>query len=218
MRRLLLLLTATVFLLTGTAWAATPTDPRITGAVAAWAVRPLYVDPDYTSIADQQEIVKVLAEAKVPVYVAVVPTGAWFPERGDTALLAGRLAVANHKPGVYVVMDGDRTYGVAHELAADAPSWTYSTGKQSLSGQLADYLHGVEQDKSSTPEPARTTPTPTPAPESGSPGTEDRFTVGKALANGAGGTVFGMVGGGILGGIVLLVAAIATPRRRKGRS
>ncbi|HZX05981.1 hypothetical protein [Kribbella sp.] len=218
MRRLLLLLTATVVLLTGTAWAATPTDPRITGAVAEWAKRPLYVDPDYVSIADQDQVLKVLAGSKFPTYVAVVPTGEWFPERGDTALLAGRLAVANGKPGVYLVMDGDRTYGVAHEIAAYAPSWTYSTGKQSLSSQLADYLDGMKQYTSSTPEPARTTPTPTPTPEPESTSSEDRFTVGRALANGAGGTAFGMFGGGILGGLVLLVAAIATPRRRKGRS
>ncbi|GAA1592063.1 MULTISPECIES: hypothetical protein [Kribbella] len=217
MRRFLLVLTATVLLLTGTAWAATPADPRITGAVAAWATGPLYVDPDYTSIADTNEIDKVVAEAKVPVYVAVVPTGEWFPERGDTELLAGRLAAANGKPGVYVVMDGDRTYGVAHEIAAYAPDWTFGTRDQSMSSQLADYVHGIEQDRT-TPEPARTTPTPTPAPEASSSSTEDKFTVGKALANGAGGTVLGMMGGGVLGGLVLIVAAIATPRRRKGRS
>ncbi|MGZ0150122.1 hypothetical protein ACXJJ3_23875 [Kribbella sp. WER1] len=218
MRRLLLLLTATVILLTGTAWAATPTDPRITAAVAAWGSGPVYVDPDYASIADTDEMDKVIAGANRPVYVAVVPTGAWFPERGDTQLLAGRFAAANGKPGIYVVMDGDDTHGVAHEIAAYAPDWTYPDGKQSLSSQLRDYLDGIKEYKSSTPEPARTTPTPTPAPEPSSPSVEDRFTVGKALANGGGGLVLGLMGGGVLGGLVLLVAAIATPRRRKERS
>ncbi|MFD7152994.1 hypothetical protein ACFV9C_00260 [Kribbella sp. NPDC059898] len=218
MRRLFLLLTATMVLLTGTAWAATPADPRITGAVAAWATKPLYVDPDYTSMADQDEMVKVATGTSVPVYVAVVPTGEWFPERGDTELLAGRLAAANHKPGVYVVMDGDRSYGVANEIAAYAPDWTYGTGNQSMSSQLKDYLDGIKQYKSSTPEPARTTPTPTPTPEPSSSSSEDKFTVGKALANGGGGTVLGMMGGGLLGGIVLIAAAIGTPRRRKERS
>ena len=216
MRRLLLLLAATIFLLTGTAHAATPTDTRITGAVAAWAHEPLYVDPDFSSIADNSETLKVISGAKVPVFVAVVPTGEWFPEHGDTELLAGRLAAANGKPGVYVVMDGDRTYGVAHQVAASAPSWTYPTGKEPLGKQLAEYLDGIEQTTYSTPEPARTTPTPSPGPEPTYP--EEKFTAGKAIANGLGGTVFGLIGGGILGGIVLIVAAIAGPRRRKGRA
>ena len=66
-------------------------------------------------------------------FVAVVPSGEWFPEKGDTTLLAGRLAAANGKPGVYVVMDGDRSYGVAHQLGAYAPTWTYADGDEALS-------------------------------------------------------------------------------------
>ncbi|GAA1153695.1 hypothetical protein GCM10009630_59930 [Kribbella jejuensis] len=215
MRRLLLLLVATSFLLSSPAWAAD--DPRVSGAVAAWAHEPLYIDPDYTSIADGNEMLREITAAKVPVFVAVVPTGEWFPEKGDTALLAGRMAAANGKPGVYVVMDGDRTYGVANQVAAYAPSWTYPDGTETLSQQLRGYLDGVEQTTDSTPEPARTTPTPTPVPDS-SYSDGDRFTVGKALANGLGGTALGLIGGGVLGGIVLIVAAIATPRRRKERS
>ncbi|HWD84005.1 MAG TPA: hypothetical protein VG497_34120 [Kribbella sp.] len=217
MRRLILLLAATLVLLTGTgaAWAAD--DPRVSGAVAAWAHEPLYVDPDFASIADGNEMLRVISSAKVPVFVAVVPTGEWFPEQGDTELLAGRMAAANGKPGVYVVMDGDRTYGVANQVAADAPSWTSPDGEESLSQQLREYLDGVEPTKYSTPEPARTTPTPTPVRDS-SYSDDDRFTVGKAIGNGLGGTVVGLMGGGVLGGIVLIVAAIATPRRRKERS
>ncbi|HEY3560042.1 MAG TPA: hypothetical protein VGL05_21385 [Kribbella sp.] len=217
MRRIVLLLMATAFLLTGTAQAATPADSRITGAVAAWAHEPLYVDPDFTSIADRNEMLKVISEQKVPVYVAVVPIGEWFPEAGDTELLAGRMAAAYGKPGVYVVTDGDRTYGVAHEEGVYAPGWTFPDGKESLSQQLRDYLGGVEEKKWSTPEPARTTPTPTPT-ESERTYPEEKFTVGKAIANGLGGTVLGLMGGGILGGIVLIVAAIASPRRKKGRA
>ena len=215
MRRIVLLLAATLVLLTGTAWAAD--DPRVSGAVAAWAHEPLYVDPDFASIADSNEMLRVIAAVKVPVFVAVVPTGEWFPEKGDTALLAGRMAAANGKPGIYVVTDGDRTYGVANQVAAYAPSWTYPDGQESLSQQLREYLDGVEQTKYSTPEPARTTPTPTPGPDPSYSG-DDKFTVGKAIGNGLGGTAVGMIGGGVLGGIVLIVAAIATPRRRKERS
>ncbi|MFF0265774.1 hypothetical protein [Kribbella sp. NPDC004536] len=213
MRRLILLLAATLFLLTSPAWAAG--DPRVDDAVAAWARGPLYVDPDFVSIADSNEMVRVIAAVKVPVFVAVVPTGEWFPEKGDTELLAGRLAAANGKPGVYVVMDGDRTYGVANQVAAYAPDWTYPDGEESLSRQLREYLDGVGPTKYGTPEPPRTTPTP--APESSSSG-DDRFTAGKAIGNGLGGTAVGMIGGGVLGGIVLIVAAVATPRRRKERS
>ncbi|TDO67647.1 hypothetical protein EV651_103560 [Kribbella sp. VKM Ac-2571] len=214
MRRLVLLLTATVALLTGTAWAATPTDPRITAAVAAWAQQNLYVDPDFTSIADREATLQVISNAKVPVYVAVVPSGEWFPEKGDTTLLAGRLAAANGKPGVYVVMDGDRSYGVTHQLGAYVPTWTYADGKEALSKQLSEYLDGLRESTYSTPKPARTEPLP-PEPEETYP--EEKFTVGKAIGNGLGGTVLGLMGGGLLGGIVLIVAALARPRR-KGRA
>ena len=214
MRRLVLLLVATVCLLTGTAWAATPTDPRITAAVAGWSQQNLYVDPDFTSIADRNETLQVISNAKVPVFVAVVPTGEWFPEKGDTTLLAGRLAAANRNPGVYVVMDGDRSYGVAHQLGVYAPSWTYADGDEALSKQLSEYLEGLRESTYSTPKPARTAPLP-PEPEYSSP--VEKFTVGKAIGNGVGGTILGLLGGGLLGGIVLIVAALARPRR-KGRA
>jgi hypothetical protein len=215
MRRLALLLVATVYLLTGTASAATPADPRITAAVAAWATEPLYVDPDFSSVADRAETLQVISGAKVPVFVAVVPFGEWFPEQGDTTMLAGRMAAANGKPGLYVVMDGDRSYGAMHQLGAYAPSWTYGERDESLSKQLSEYLDGVREYRSSTPKPARTAPLP-PEPERTYP--EEKFTVGKAIGNGVGGAVLGLMGGGILGGIVLIVAALSRPRRREGRA
>lgn len=210
MRRLILLLVATAFALTSTAWAATPTDPRIAAAVAAWAKQPLYVDPDYVSIADGNEMLRVISAAKVPVYVAVVPTGEWFPEKDDTNLLAGRLAVANGKPGLYVVMDEYESHGVAHEIAAYAPDSTWAAKEEALSKELAAYLDEVKVDSRYPAERARTEPEP-PYPEPSYP--EDRFTVGKALGNGFGGGVFGLFGGGILAGIVLAVAAIVAHRR-----
>jgi hypothetical protein len=209
------LLAATVALLTGTAWAATPADPRVNDAVAAWATQPLYVDPDYSSIADRSATLQVISGARVPVFVAVVPFGEWFPEKGDVTMLAGRMAVANGKPGLYVVMDGDRSYGVAHQLGVYAPSWTYADGKESLSGQLSKYLDGVRMSKYSTPKPARTVPLP-PEPERTYP--SEKFTVGKAIGNGLGGAALGLMGGGILGGFVLIVAAVTRPRRREGRA
>jgi hypothetical protein len=216
MRRLVLLLAATVFLMNGTAWAATPTDPRITASVAAWATQPLYVDPDFSSVADRPETLQVISGAKVPVFVAVVPFGEWFPEKDDITLLAGRMAAANGKPGLYVVMDGDRSYGAAHEVGVYAPSWTYAADPdESLSKQLSQYLEGVRELRSSSPKPARTEPLP-PEPERTYP--EEKFTVGKAIGNGLGGAALGMMGGGILGGLVLLVAALSRPRRREGRA
>jgi hypothetical protein len=214
MKRLIALLVTTIFALTGTAWAATPADPRIAAATAAWAKQRLYVDPDFSSVADSNEIARVIAGSKVPVYVAVVPTGEWFPERGDEALLAGRLAVANGKPGVYVVMDGYSTFGVAHEFAAYAPDSNWPAKEEPLSGQLAEYLAEVKVDDRYPAEAARTTPYPE-RPESSYP--EERFTVGKAIGNGLGGGALGLIGGGILGGIVLGVAAMVA-RRREGRA
>jgi hypothetical protein len=212
MRRLILLLLATALAMTGTAWAATPTDPRIAAATAAWTKQGLYVDPDFISIADGNEMLRMIAAAKMPVFVAVVPTGGWFPEKDDATLLAGRLAAANGKPGVYVVMDGETTYGVAHELAAYAPDSTWRVKDETLSAQLSKYLDDVELNPRYSPEPARTEPMPT-EPASSYP--EEKFTIGKAIGNGLGGGALGMIGGGILAGFVLIVAAIAA-RRRKG--
>ncbi|WP_433163510.1 hypothetical protein [Kribbella sp. CA-247076] len=211
-RRLLSLLTATVALLSGTAWAATPPDSRITAATAAWSSRPLYVDPDYTSLVDETqtaEMLRAMSSVQVPVYVAVVPTGDWFPEEGDTALLAGRLAAANGKPGVYVVMDGSTTYGVEHEVKVYAPSSSYAEAKQSMGSQLTDYLADVKVDDRYEAKPARTEPLP-PRPESTSE--PDRFTTRDAIGNGLGGGVLGLMGGALLAGVVLAVAAMVARR------
>ncbi|MFF0339443.1 hypothetical protein [Kribbella sp. NPDC004875] len=213
MKRLLLLLTATAFLLTGTASAATPADPRLTAAVAAWKTSHVYVDPDFASIADSNEMERVAAGAKLPVYVAVVPTGDWFPEKDDAELLAGRLAAANGKPGVYVVMDEYTSHGEANNIAAYAPSSTWADKDETLSKQLAAYLDEVELNDRYTAKPARTEPIPE-EPERSYP--EEKFTAGKAIGNGLGGIVLGMLGGAVLGGLVLVVAAV-TARRRGGK-
>ncbi|MFF1818627.1 hypothetical protein ACFVWG_15095 [Kribbella sp. NPDC058245] len=214
MRRALMLLVATIFVLAvpSAAMAAVPADARITAAAKAWVSTPLYVDPDYS--ADTEQMLQVIRSAPVPVYVAVVPTGTWFQEKGDTALLAGWLAQANGKPGVYVVMDENTTYGVAHELHAYASQSAYSTGKQPMSGQLSDYLDTVKVNDRYDAEPARTTPLPPKAPYRSEP---DRFTVGDALGSGFGAGVLGLLGGAILAGVVLGVAALVAPRRG-GRS
>jgi hypothetical protein len=143
------------------------------------------------------------------VYVAVVPTGDWFPEEGDTALLAGHLAAANGKPGLYVVMDGGLTYGVEHEIAARAPLIDSAEAKQPLAGQLADYLADVTADDRYETRPARTEPTPPPT-ETRSP---DRFTVRDAIGNGVGGGILGLLGGALLAGMVLGVAALVARRQ-----
>ncbi|WP_233712410.1 hypothetical protein [Kribbella turkmenica] len=203
---------ATVALLSGTAWAADPPDPRITAATAAWANDPLYVDPDYTSVVDATqaaEMLRAIESAPVPVYVAVVPTGEWFPEEGDTELLAGRLAAANGKPGVYVVMDGTTTYGTEHEVKAYARASDYAEANQSMGSQLADYLANVKADDRYDAKPARTEPLP-PRPERTSE--PDRFTTRDAIGNGLGGGVLGLMSGALLAGVVLGVAAMVARR------
>ncbi|MGW1341762.1 hypothetical protein ACWCOV_11955 [Kribbella sp. NPDC002412] len=213
MKRLLLLLVATMFLVPGVARAAAPADPRVTAAKAAWATSPLYVDPDYAAVVGETQSAELLREinaAPLPVYVAVVPTGEWFEERGDTALLAGWLAAANGKPGLYVVMDGDTTHGVEHEIAAWAPESTWAEARQSVPGQLAEYLEDVKVDDRYDAKPARTEPTP-PRPETTS--SDEPFTVGKAIGNGVGGGVLGLMGGASLAAVVLGVAALVARRR-----
>jgi hypothetical protein len=209
-----MLLAATIVVLwaPSAATAAVPTDVRITAATKAWASTPLYVDPDYS--ADQEQMLQVIRSAAVPVYVAVVPTGTWFQEKGDTALLAGWLATANDKPGLYVVMDGDRTYGVTHRIHAYVGNWTYATRDQTMSSQLTDFLEGLRLNDRYDAEPARTAPLPPETPYRSEP---DRFTVGDALRNGFGAGVLGLMGGAVLAGVVLGVAALAAPRRG-GRS
>jgi hypothetical protein len=215
MKRLVLLLVATLFVVPGTAWAAVPSDPRVTAATTAWATQPLYVDPDFASLVDTTQSAEMLREiegAPVPVYVAVVPTGEWFQEEGDTALLAGWLAASHRSPGLYLVMDGYTTYGVEHEIKAWAPSSTYAEARQSMGSQLADYLDEVKADDRYDAKPARTEPTQ-PYPES--PSEPERFTVGKAIGTGVGGGIIGLLGGALLAGIVVAVAA-SVGRRRGG--
>ena len=208
MKRLLLLLVATFLTVSVPAAAAVPVDPRITAATAAWKSGPLSVDPDF--VVDSNQMLQVIEAAPVPVDVAVVPTGRWFQEQGDTTLLAGWLAASNGKPGVYVVMDGDTSYGVAHEIAAYAPDSTLADPDQPMSSQLADYLGEVKVSDRYDARPARTEPDP-PIPASSYP--EERFTVWKAIGSGAGGGVLGLLGGALLAGIVLGVAAIVAGRR-----
>jgi hypothetical protein len=215
MKRLVVLLVLTAVLLTGRAWGATA-DPRVAAATAAWAHNGLYVDPDFASVADSNELLSVIKAAKVPVYVAVVPTGHWFPEAGDEPLLAGRLAAANGKPGLYVVMDGYTVWGAVHELRADAPGTSYSTDLHApLSKQLGEYLDRLRVDDRYEPEPARTTPYPPDDPDPSYP--DEKFTLGKAIGNGLGAGVLGLLGGLVLGLIVLGIA-LGVARQRKGRS
>lgn len=217
MRRLALLLLAAVGLMLiapSTAWSI-PADPRVTAAVEAWKTGPVYVDPQYAQTADGQldGMVERLGKSNLSVYVAVVPSGAWFQEKGDTALLAGWLANANAKPGLYLVMDGDTTTGVDHLVHAAGPGHTYGLSKDSLVQQLSEYLDGVRVSDRYDAEPARTKPLP--------PGKErtyerEKFTVGKAIGNGLGGVALGLFGGALLAGCVLGVAALVA-RRAGGR-
>lgn len=216
MKRTMMLLLATVAVLwiPAAASAAVPTDPRITAAIEVWATTPLYVDPDYTSLADNDPVLAEIRSAPVAVYVAVVPTGTWFQEKGDPELLAGWLANANAKPGVYVVMDGDSVHGVAHQIHANAAGRTWASSEQPMSSQLSDFLDGLKLDDRYDAEPARTTPRP-PRPDV-EPEPE-RFTTSDAIRSGLGGGMLGMLGGALLAGVVLGVAALVAPRRG-GRS
>jgi hypothetical protein len=112
------------------------------------------------------------------------------------------------------VMDEYESHGVAHEIAAYAPDSTWAGKEEALSKELAAYLDEVKVDSHYPAERARTEPEPS-YPEPSYP--EDRFTVGKALGNGFGGGMLGLIGGGILAGIVLAVAAIVA-RRREGNA
>jgi hypothetical protein len=209
--------------LPSSAWAV-PTDPRITAAVETWEYKPLYVDPQYSSLVGSQEaqVIQRLRDFGVPVYVAAMPTGTWFQEKGDTELLAGWLAAANGKAGIYLVMDGSNTTGVAHEVHAWGPRSTWGGADESLDDQLATYLDRVKVGDRYEAEPARTEPLP-PAPERTS--SRERFTAGKAIGNGVGGGVLGLVGGAILAGgvlgvaalVAMLVAAALNARRGGGR-
>jgi hypothetical protein len=211
-----LVLTAVVLAigLPATAWSV-PADPRITAATAAWKTGPVYLDPQYQKkYGDQVAAMRArIAASSVPVYVAVMPTGAWFQEKGDTALLAGWLAAANGKPGLYLVMEDYITTGVEHLVHAYGPSHGYGDSKEPLAQQLSDYLDEVKVSDRYEAGPARTEPLPPREEPESAP---ERFTVGKAIGNGAGGAVIGLMGGALLAGIVLGVAALVA-RRGGGR-
>jgi hypothetical protein len=212
------LLLATVFALwvPMSAQAAIPPDPRVTAAAEAWKTQPLYVDPEYSSLVDaaqEAELLREIEQAPVPVYVAVGPSGEWFQEKGDTVLLAGWLATANGKPGLYVVMDGDTTHGVEHEIAASGPDKTWADPRESMSSQLAGFLDVIKVGDRHKARPARTEPYP-PRTEPTYP--KERFTAGKAIGNGVGGALLGLLGGALLAGGVLAVAALV-PGRRGGQ-
>jgi hypothetical protein len=164
---------------------------------------------------DTKGVVERLASAKVPVYVALVPTGTWFQEKGDTVRLAGWLAVSNGKPGLYLVVDDYTVIGAAHLIGARAFGSTYATKDESVAGQIGDYLDGVRfSDRYD--EPARTTALP-PKPERSYEGDDDRFTVKSAIGNSLGGLTLGLLGGALLAVPVLGLAALVA-HRRGGRS
>ncbi|MET7278331.1 hypothetical protein ABZS29_08885 [Kribbella sp. NPDC005582] len=214
MRRLMMLLAATIAVLAVplAASAAVPADPRITAAVRAWATEPLYVDPDFAAIADEEPMLAAIRAAKVPTFVAVVPTGDWFQEKGDADLLAGWLATANNKPGLYIVMDGSTMDAVEHQLAASAVGNTWARdSNQPLSDQLSNYLAKVRVGDDYPAEPARTTPYQPAAPRPAA--APERVGVGKAIGVGVAGGLVGLIGGGLLAGVVLAVAAIVSSGR-----
>lgn len=214
---LLLAAVALVVSVPSSASAAVPTDLRVTAAVAEWKKRPVYVDPQYASLAGEDEIramTERIRQTELPVYVAVVSSGDWFQEKGDTELLAGWLAHANGKPGMYLVMNGDTTFAAMHLVRADGPNYTYARGRgDSLDKQLSSYLNTVRVNDRYAAKPARTEPLP---PRPTRTYTPEPFTVGAALANGFGGLVLGLLGGAVLAGCVLGLAAVVA-RRGGGR-
>lgn len=217
MRRLALLLLAAVGLMVcapANAWSI-PTDPRVTAAVASWKTDSVYVDPQYAGIVNEHlpAMRDRIGKSSMAVFVAVVPSGSWFQEKGDVALLAGWLATANAKPGLYLVMDGDNTTGVEHLVHASGPGHTYAGSRESIAQQLTEYLDAVRLSDRYDAEPARTEPLP---PREEPTYVREKFTVGKAIGNGVGGVVFGLFGGALLAGCVLVLAALVA-RRGGGR-
>jgi hypothetical protein len=213
---LLLAVVALVVSLPSTASAKIPADPRVTAAVAAWKSQPLYVDPQYLSVVgDQsQSMIDRIRQSALPVFVAVIPSGAWFQEKGDTEMLAGWLAAANGKPGIYLVMDGGSTFGAEHLVRAYGPTHTYADSrKHSMTEQLSAYLERIRERDGYEPKAARTEPLP-PREERTYP--QERFTAGKAIGNGVGGLLLGLLGGALVAGCVLGLAAMVA-RRGGGR-
>ncbi|GAB2557923.1 hypothetical protein [Kribbella endophytica] len=213
---LVLVVAALALCLPVNAWSV-QTDPRITAAVAAWKDQPVYVDPQYSEEVDAAQVEKMVARiatSPVPVFVAVVPAGAWYQEKGDTALLAGWLAAANGKPGMYLVIDDSITTGVDHLVKAGGPGKVYGTSAKDPSAQISEYVDKIRLSDRYDAEPARTTPLPPREDRHSEP---EPFTVGKAIGNGLGGATLGLLGGSMLAGVVLGVAALVA-RRGGGRS
>lgn len=214
MRRLAVLL-ATAFAccwLPTAAAAEVPPDARVEAAVKAWQTSPLYVAPLNEGAIPEDRAAALIARMRampVAVYAAVIPYGEYFPEGKDKARLAGWLATANGKPGVYVVV-GDEAVGVAHLVAVDAPERSWRTKEYTPAGELESYLDQIETDAGETPRPARTKAYPS-SPEP--PYEPEEFTLGAALANGFGGMALGAIGGVILAGLLLAVVALVGGRR-----
>ncbi|MFI5709975.1 hypothetical protein [Kribbella sp. NPDC051620] len=212
MKRFGLLVLASLFLFAVPAAAAeVPADPRVAAAVAAWKSTPLYVDPLYNSV-DTTGVVERVASAQVPVYVALLPTGTWFQEKGDTVRLAGWLAVSNGKPGLYLVVDDYTVVGATHLVAASTYGTTYATKDESLAGRVGDYLDSVRFDDRYDKDPARTAALPV-EPEASYDDDDDRFTVKSAIGNSLGGLTLGLLGGALLALPVLGLAALVAHRR-----
>jgi hypothetical protein len=127
-------------------------------------------------------------------------------------MLAGWLATANGKPGLYLVIEDYGITGVEHLLRAYGPDHTYGDSDEKPARRLATYLDAVKVSDRYDADPARTTPLP-PREEREYP--PERFTVGKAIGNGVGGGVIGLMCGALLAGLVLGLAAQVA--RRGGR-
>jgi hypothetical protein len=190
---------------------AVPADPRIIAAVAAWKTSPLYVDRLFAGSLGERDgaLRSRIAGMPVPVYVALVPHGEWFAEKSDAVRLAGWLATANGKPGVYVVVNRTDASGAAHLVRTYAPSRVYQVADYDPPSQLDAYLSAIEVNDRYAAEPARTEALP-PEPERSY--VPEKFTVEKALGNGFGGFMIGAVGGVLAAG--LLTALFG--RRREG--
>lgn len=230
MRRLLLVVFSGLSLLVGVpalaAWGApvgvpadaragvgtVPADPRIAAAVTAWKTSPLYVDRLFAGSLGSQEsdLRRQIAAMPLPVYVAVVPHGEWFAEKGDTVRLAGWLATANGKPGVYVVVNRTDATGAAHLVRAYAPTRAYDAKEHNPPAQLEAYLEAIEPKDRLDAGPARTAALPERPERVYEP---ERFTVGSALANGLSGFMIGAIGGALAAGLLVPLAALVGRRR-----
>jgi hypothetical protein len=221
MKRVLLALVAGLVVVLGTGATASAadfrSDPRVLAAVAGWKTNPVYVDPliagsDGFGAEPLRQLAERISKAPVPVYVAALPTGRWFPEKDDAVRLAGWLAVANGKPGLYLVLDGYSTSGAAHLVAVRGPDTTYATSsKATAADEVATYLDAVRVSDRYEPSAARTTPLPEEPEPTYEP--DPPFTARTAITNGLGGFTIGLLGGAILALPVLGVAALVARRR-----